>query len=63
MHYLILHKEQGIISKERLLLNVFGYKDASATHTLETHIYRMRNKISPNEDIFIQQDGGYQVHI
>ena len=63
LHYLILHKEQGIISKERLLLNVFGYKDASATHTLETHIYRMRNKISPNEDIFIQQDGGYQVHI
>ena len=63
LHYLILHKEQGIISKERLLLNVFGYKDASATHTLETHIYRMRNKISPNKDIFIQQDGGYQVHI
>ncbi len=62
LHYLLLHKEQGVISKEKLLLNIFGYKDASATHTLETHIYRMRNKISSNEDIFIQQDGGYLIH-
>jgi DNA-binding response OmpR family regulator len=62
LHYLILHKEQGVISKEKLLLDIFGYKNASATHTLETHIYRIRSKISSNEDIFIQQDGGYFIY-
>ena len=61
LNYLALHKKQGIVSKSKLLNDVFGYKDASATHTLETHIYRLRNKISSDVDIFIQQDGGYKI--
>lgn len=61
LHYLVLHKERGIVSKSKLLNDIFGYKDASATHTLETHIYRLRNKISPDVDIFVQQDGGYKI--
>ncbi len=59
LHYLVTHKNQGIISKSNLLNDIFGYKDASSTHTLETHIYRLRNKISPDDEIFAQQNGGY----
>jgi DNA-binding response OmpR family regulator len=56
---LILNQKTGPISKEKLVSEIFGYKDASATHTLETHIYRLRNKISAEEDIFTYNNKGY----
>jgi DNA-binding response OmpR family regulator len=47
------------------LLNVvWGYNAAVTTHTLETHIYRLRQKIEPdsaNARLLVTDGGGYRL--
>ncbi len=48
------------ISKEVLLKEVWGYRSDITTHTLETHIYRLRQKIG--DDNFLNFDNsGYKL--
>ena len=50
------------ISKEELLLNIWGYREDLETRTLETHIYRLRKKIqelNKNCEILFFEKGGY----
>ena len=60
-----LYKEQGkLISKEIMLRKVWRYKDEVSTHTLETHIYRLRKKIEANPKtpkIILTHIGGYKL--
>lgn len=49
------------LSREALLKNVWGIASALDTHTLETHIYRLRGKIKElvQRDVIEASEGGY----
>ena len=51
-------------SRERLLQEVWGYNSGVTTHTLETHIYRLRRKIEKDAAapaILVTAGGGYKL--
>jgi DNA-binding response OmpR family regulator len=57
---------QGVkaVSRETLLQEVWGYNSGVTTHTLETHIYRLRQKIEPdpaNSTLLVTEGGGYKL--
>lgn len=55
---------QRPVLRERLLQEVWGYNPGLTTHTLETHIYRLRQKVdkdAANPSILISEAGGYKL--
>lgn len=56
------HAKGSIVNKEQLLRDIWGYASEVTTHTLETHIYRLRRKIEKTDNpIIISSDGGYRL--
>ncbi len=52
------------VPRQILLNEVWGYNAAVTTHTLETHIYRLRQKIEPDPTsarLLITEGGGYRL--
>lgn len=60
-----LHQARGrIVTREDLLRDVWGYNTRVTTHTLETHVYRLRQKLEqqPNDPLLIlTRETGYQL--
>jgi DNA-binding response OmpR family regulator len=57
----LYHSFPGSVTKEDILLEVWGLQDGLTTHTLETHIYRLRQKISrlTEASLIITKENGY----
>jgi DNA-binding response OmpR family regulator len=55
---------QKAVSRDVLLQEVWGYNSGVTTHTLETHIYRLRQKVeqdAANPTILVTDAGGYKL--
>ncbi len=56
--------DQKVVTRDVLLEEVWGYNSGVTTHTLETHVYRLRQKVekdAANPAILVTDAGGYKL--
>ena len=62
----LYHTVEDVVPRNNLLHEVWGYNNSVTTHTLETHIYRLRQKIERNPsaaEILVTETGGYRLEV
>lgn len=60
----LLRANGEVVSRDTLLNEVWGYNAGVTTHTLETHVYRLRQKIEANPsnaELLVTEPGGYRL--
>jgi DNA-binding response OmpR family regulator len=63
---ILLEADGKVITRENLLHTVWGYASDVETHTLETHIYRLRHKIESHPgkpELLITAGEGYRLSL
>lgn len=61
----LYRSQESVVPRDVLLHEVWGYNAGVTTHTLETHIYRLRQKIEPepsNARLLVTESGGYRLN-
>lgn len=61
----LYRSQENVVPRDVLLHEVWGYNAGVTTHTLETHIYRLRQKIEPepsNARLLVTESGGYRLN-
>jgi DNA-binding response OmpR family regulator len=59
-----LYRSEAAVNRQILMHEVWGYNATVTTHTLETHIYRLRQKIEAdpaNPSLLVTENGGYRL--
>jgi len=60
----LANSSSAVVSRDELLIEVWGYNSGVTTHTVETHIYRLRQKLEldpTNAQCLVTAPGGYQL--
>jgi DNA-binding response OmpR family regulator len=60
----LLRAGEQVVSRDVLLHDVWGYNAGVTTHTLETHVYRLRQKIErdpAHAELLVTEGGGYKL--
>lgn len=50
------------VHRDELLATLWGYDGSIDTHTLETHIYRLRQRLPEGQELFLVKNGAYRIN-
>jgi DNA-binding response OmpR family regulator len=58
----LLEADGDVVERERLLADVWGYSAEANTHTVETHVWRLRQKLGDEAaELLVTDGGGYRL--